>query len=416
MEVSSFTIKKSMIRQLLFCGFVLFCFIGLTPLTESSLTTELDYASSNVLRQIIIFVFFALSFLSFKSSNKTRLEIPIGLKLLAGWILLSVVWSAYPTTSFKRVVLLFLIVASVFFFVSSLTIKEAIKSLVWSFVFLITVSALLVIVNPAAIHSGYDLLDQNLVGAWKGIFQHKNHAGPACVFAIAIFTYAYKKNRDNRFAALVALSIVFLFFTKAKTSIILAVPSLLAGYYLASANIERIKKSILIFSLVICSLVLFLKLNDGLLDILMEPRFLSGRVAIWSMVLEYTRDNVFFGSGYGAIWRVAEDSPLTPYGDFRTAWIFSLTHSHSGYIEALSSLGLVGLILTVWVFVIVPLRYLIITNGSDKKLSELLGGILIFLCIHNFMETDWFNSNDGRWVVYLITYFLILKVYQSRRI
>ncbi|MCI2285477.1 hypothetical protein L3081_21365 [Colwellia sp. MSW7] len=208
--------------------FIAFCFIGYTPFAIQKEFGNLGGGSnSSLVRQIVFISFWLMSAICFyKLGNIKLIKEEKLFLLLLFWCFISFIWSPVPIITIKRSILLLLNATTVFMLVSVLALDDVFDGLKKLFVFLIIASIFAIPIFPGAVHHVTEYGDVNLIGNWKGIFIHKNHAGYAAVFAIILFISDFIKNRNYWSILMIILSFVFLFFTRSKTSLLLLIPCL----------------------------------------------------------------------------------------------------------------------------------------------------------------------------------------------
>ncbi|GAA0670968.1 O-antigen ligase family protein [Rheinheimera tangshanensis] len=401
------------VASLILALIVAFSFIGLSPFSvmDNDVRALDETGASNLLRQIIYLLFFIVSVFFYKNHVKVGdFKQSMPLVLMLSWCLLSVLWADHSLISLRRVGLLFIITSSIFMLVSVLSFNQVIASISNIMVIMIITSLISIPIIDGAVHSGTELLDSGLIGSWKGIFIHKNHAGPALVFSISLFIFNFNRTNRFRWLVMIVLSLVFLIFTKSKTSIVLLLPCLLFGYLMYKSNDNPGSKRFItiLFFLILTSFVLSIPLLlDFFVELLDNPEAFTGRSTIWNMVYLLIKDHFWFGVGYGSIWSVGEDMRLVDYAIGWVDWVFTLTHAHNGYLEIFASTGFVGFLLSVLVFVVLPFLNGLSIRFHAPKFIFLYFSIYLFFVLHNLVEVDYLNPADGRWLLILIMHFCL---------
>lgn len=390
-----------------------FVFIGLSPFATSS-NFEVDISTTgggNYIRQLVFLSFFILSlFLFFQKKDFSDFsKIPLFSAFMI-WCLLSVIWADHPEISIRRVILLLITVSTIFMLVSCMSLEQVINCLTRTLAVLIVISLLSVLIIPGAVHQGAELFDTGLEGNWKGVFIHKNHAGPALVIATSLFIYQFFQKRSFLWLVLVFISLIFLYFTKSKTSMALFFPSLIFGFILFKTLKNKIISRVVgILFLLILSMIFFLRepILFALSTILENPEAFTGRSTIWDIIFRVVQDHFWLGIGYGSVWYVGDNMLIADYGHGWVDWVYTLTHAHNGYLEVLISLGFIGLVLCVTTFVIMPLfKAISLSNSAVHPFMYLFFSSFFFFSLHNLLETD-FLYPDGRWFIILIFYFTL---------
>lgn len=404
--------------------FILFTYIGLQPFMIGASDADLlVVGESNSTRQLFYILFFLMSFFLYCLSGKTKFERMRDIKntmavvLILLWCILSSIWALYPEVSFKRSALLALSTLTVFFLVSSLEREVVISSTAKLLAFLLIVSFLSIPIIDSAVHDSAEIFDSDLAGNWRGIFSHKNDAGPAVVFGIFFFIAMYFQSRKKIWLYLVPIAVTFVFFTKSKTSLGILFPSIIFGLL----SIYVVKKDILvkIFTVIFVMLIFtFFVLNDFLLsiftNILNDPMAFTGRSTIWDMMFSAILDKPFLGYGYGSVWSVDDKMILTNYEFGRVSWVFLLTQGHNSYLDLTLAIGLIGLLIFVFTFIVSPFLNSWKFSAIEPSFTFLFWSILFFVSFHSLLETNFLLADKGRWVVFLMV-FLMYRLHPTVR-
>ena len=405
------------ISQWLFVLFIGFTFVGLTPFAGERLEYELsDTGHGNFLRQLIFLSLWFMSALCFRRLGDINVLYKLkSFILLLIWCVVSFFWAEEPLISIRRSALLILTASTLLMLVSILDKDDLIDLLSKLFLFLLFISLIAIPIVPGAVHISSDFLDSTVVGNWKGIFPHKNQAGPAMVFSAFIFIFKYQITNDKKWLLFTFLSVFFIYFTHSKTSLILLFPSIAFSYAVCFWTKTKMRDVILwsgiflIFAFLMSSRFLF----DEFEHIIENPEAFTGRAAIWDLMLQAIEDNFWLGLGYGSVWFVGDSMLLTDYAFGWVDWGFIMTQGHNGYLDTALSIGVIGLLMTLWVMFINP-TYMIISEVKEKKHLPLLLMFLFFFVFHNIFETDLFNASKGRWIIFLtMFYFCTLKLSNS---
>lgn len=367
-----------------------------------------DGAGGDRLRQLFYFaIFFLIAWITLSRSRPLAI-IPISIpyNLACGWCLISFIWAIDPGISFRRAVGMYIILIAVAWCIQELGAAKSIRVLYALLASLIVVSMVSVALSGLsifsfAVHPG-DEIDSALVGAWKGVFLHKNVAGAVMVHS-SIFFFHHVLNKGRKIDWLFFfLSLTFLYFTKSKTSVGWCFFVLMSGY---AFRFFAIRGASIIFSTLFLSVVLFVGIFamadwSHVVTYLTTPSNLSGRVGIWLSVLPFIESNPWLGSGYGSFWAIGYTSPI-----FELAiedYIAAVGHSHSGYVEVLLTTGAIGFGLAVLSLIILPFYRFMTTRVADAQLAAMLFSIWLFGILQNFTESQFFSPDKQSWIFVVI--------------
>jgi exopolysaccharide production protein ExoQ len=209
-----------------------------------------------------------------------------------------------------------------------------------------------------------------------------------CAFGVFIAQYLSRSHRSWNVAA-VFLSITLLR-TLSKTTIV----AFIAGEALLLIRDSAITRRKLLAIVVASGLVVaaFWRLIEAYFEIYTttgnEAETLTGRVGIWNYTLESSLEHPWIGHGFHSFRNV-----VPAFGVFE-AW-----HAHNELLQLFYTYGIVGLLLFIAVY---GSLYLQLRRASvaDKALFY---GLLLFIVIRGFGDTDRFELTLPLWFVFLIS-------------
>jgi len=257
---------------------------------------------------------------------------------VAAFAVVSTLWSAYPSVTFRKAILLFLTFAFAWFFATYYSPADQRRILLAAGVIMVIASLAWVVLLPT-----YGIASTGEVaGEWKGVFGQKNDLGIAMVAFFSLLPFRRIPNlRRLLVLALQALVPVFLIVrAHARESLILA--ALFVGIRVLGPIIARSRREQLPFILYIAvsgivgtflawGTVLSL-LGKGAVD------SWSGRLNEWSAVVPYISRHLWLGYGFAGFWTGEGDS-LSVMKSLHV----STRGSDSGYTDNMLSFGLIGM-------------------------------------------------------------------------
>ena len=131
-----------------------------------------------------------------------------------------------------------------------------------------------------------------------------------------------------------------------------------------------------------------------------DPAGLTGRAEIWQTTLAYMRDHPLLGAGFGTIAHTGALSPLHGYA--RESWVEAIADSHNGYLQILIATGGIGLR---WLY---GAWWRIRSCVSGRSIRRMWNSRRCFsrfsssCWLHNFMETDFLESDNDGWFAFLV--------------
>lgn len=244
-------------------------------------------------------------------------------------------------------------------------------------------------------------------GLWRGVFAHKNVAGP--VMATFLFFGIYLMRSGDRWSglAIVALSAIFVIQTGSKTTngmIPLAIGAVLAGRIFASRWLPPILIliSVAVAALFTVGTVVWTSLSGTLAEFISDPTF-TGRTTLWALGLESIAQRPWAGYGFDNFWLkpVVTDSFLAIDAD----WDYrDIVNGHNNYIDTALFMGVPAAIIVIFVLCIKPMiDFLRCRPGPEnRRLADFFLMILAFVLLNSLLESSWFRRADPTWVMMVI--------------
>ena len=251
-----------------------------------------------------------------------------------------------------------------------------------------------------------------LVGAWKGLATQKNGLGSIAGITLLLWIHAWLANESRRIVVIpgAVLAAICLAGSRSSTSLMATLFAVFFLFLLLRSPVwlrryMRYVVGIFLIALLVYSLTI-LQLIPGL-DILLRPitaltgkdLTFSGRTAIWQVIIEHIRQNPFWGSGYGAYWTGAV--PSSPSYEMVRRLYFYPTEAHSGYLDIINDLGVLGGIVLIG-YLIAYVRQALRLFSIDRVQGAL------YLCI--FFEQAIANLSESRWLNVLCIEFVVMTL------
>ncbi|HEY1708740.1 MAG TPA: O-antigen ligase family protein [Rhizomicrobium sp.] len=398
-----------LVAETAFVAFLLLVFVGLTPFTPRSadLLRQAAAASTgqgDLLRQISYLAAFGV--IALCALRKHGIEVlalvPFLLTLLLGWCLLSASWADQGGVTFRRAGLEVIIVVTAMWGVHTVGLERSLVLFRAVAIGILIVNWISIPLTDRAIHQPGEI-DPSIVGAWRGLYFHKNIAGAVSAISAMLFLFFAIDRRSALDWFLCLASLAFLVMTKSKSSMGLLVPALLAAVVYRSFWQRGLDRAIVMVSAVLLALVVA---TVALLDwstiarVISDPTQFTGRTEVWAAEAAYIFDHPIFGAGYGSFNDTGAVSPLHNYvnGD----WVEAISHGHNGYLQMTVEIGFVGFVLAILALVIQPATAFWRRDAVPQTLKAFLLALFVFLVLHNFLESDFLESDGPAWVAFLI--------------
>ena len=374
---------------------------NLTQINDGDPIRQLTY-----LFLFVMISLFTIPKLGFKALN--GMAIPHVLSVI--WCILSITWSVDPMLCARRGALLIIVVGTIVQVIQYLGIERALKILYWVLAGTILVCWISLAITPNAIHPATED-DRALIGCWRGPFYHKNIAGGVLGLTTLLFMhYAIRYRRWFDFVLFV-LAFGFLIGTHSKTSWGFTIAAAIFSIYYIMCWRSAVGRYIFLatFYFILSSIViLIVGYYDDIVKKLSDPHIFTGRGEIWQAVWVYVKGHPLLGAGYSTFW-LTDDSPI--YQHPVSAFLTTVPHSHSSYMETLATGGIIGFILVILGFVVVPLALFLSADRSNADEKAMLFSIWLFTILHSFLETDFFARDKQVWVIFLFS----ITIVQLRR-
>ncbi len=259
---------------------------------------------------------------------------------------LSAAWSDYADVSFKRWIKALGDLAMVLVVLTDLDPSAAVKRLMTRVGFLLIPASILFSKYYTHLGKGFG---EGGEGYYTGVATSKNELGGICLLfglgAVWRLCGYFRGKRSSRRPGLliaqgVVLGMVLWLFWKAQTMTALAC-FLMAGALLIVACFPWFtRRTWVVHTLVIVMLLvsfsaLFLGVGSGLLTTMGKDATLTGRTAVWDLVLSLTK-NRLIGTGFESFWLGPRQEKI-----WSVYW-WHPNEAHNGYIEVFLNLGWIG--------------------------------------------------------------------------
>lgn len=264
---------------------------------------------------------------------------------------------------------------------------------------LLTGSLLFGLVAPHyAIHAS---TASELVGAWRGLTNHKNSLGALAAIGLVFWFHALLSRQVRVGAAAVGGGIALCCLLLSRSS-----SSLMSGLFPCAMLLLMLRTPpnlrpyiryfvggfvvlLLIYSLAVLRIVP--QLEFVLKPIVMfsgKDLSFTGRSDIWEIILEHVRFHPLLGTGYGAYW--TGPTPDSPSYEHVLKLYFYPASAHSGYLEVLNDLGAAGLLCLIG-FLLLHIAQTLKLMRFDRTQASLHLGLFFQQALCNLSESHWFQ-------------------------
>ncbi|MBB4857248.1 O-antigen ligase [Novosphingobium chloroacetimidivorans] len=378
------------------------------PLLQDWTLSDSAAAQGDVVRQVIILGVLGVLLLA-PSQTRPPMSVPTSILLLLGYCLVSVSWAIEPLISLRRLAFTSAVIWILVRSIGDLGAVRTLRLVRAALVGLLLINYVMVMVSSSGVHMAAVTEDTSLVGDWRGITGHKNIAGPACALTVLLFAFDRERLPTWVTGAVLAASLIFLYYTHSKTSIAMLGIAFVVGAAMRFYN-PRYRSILLPAVLVLGGLLLgaVVMYFGGVEAILDDPGAFTGRGSVWSLLLEYSSEHLWTGAGYQSFWQIGYSSPIWT---LTTNWVARVAgHGHNGYLDTLVTIGLPGLLLALLVLFVWPAIRLLCSINISRSRRALLFAILTFCAGHNMSESTMLDRAAPVQVFLMIAVVLIHRL------
>lgn len=252
-----------------------------------------------------------------------------------------------------------------------------------------------------------DSLEAQHAGLWRGVFTHKNIAGP--VMAVLCFAGIYLMRRGWRWwgASIFILAVYFMAHTGSKTT--LGSVPLVAALVIAPGlvGLRGLTPVLFAAALAVGALatvgIVFIPALKALAHELAPDLTYTGRTQLWAYAGEMIARSPWRGYGFESFW----ETPLVTESDrfFDDDWdISNIVHGHNGYLDIAIGMGLPALAVAVVALVVLPAIDYARTPlfRENVLLADFFMMAAAFCALNGLLETFFFRRADPVWLLFFM--------------
>lgn len=317
-----------------------------------------------------------------------------------GWLLFTIPYSSDPATSAKRSTLslaTYLLAAMLPWLTKGM--HQFANFLLISAVTVLAISYLGILLLPnLTIHQASDL-DASLAGDWRGVYEHKNVA--AIMMGVYFYAGWFAARNGMLLLGLITslAALIFLLLSGGKSALGFVLVASGLAYMIAGSRSFWRRAIIALGPLALIGfLTIGSVMSDSARSILsllpVDPTF-TGRSDTWKFAVAAVKESYLMGHGFEAFWHsAAVESSSEGVGWERLAHT-----SHNGYLDMALTIGLPGLGLLIFAFVVTPLRDFQRTlhTPENEKLAYFFLNVWLFLLYQNMFEAFFVSRADPMW-------------------
>ncbi|MHB8744035.1 MAG: O-antigen ligase family protein [Sulfuricaulis sp.] len=242
-----------------------------------------------------------------------------------------------------------------------------------------------------------------LLGAWRGLTNHKNSLGALSCFALIFWSHAWLTQEKKLLPSLAgsALAVTCLVLSRSSTALATAICMLVLLLVLLRAPqgwrpympylVAALAAIILIYALAILDLIPGLRiLIAPIIDLTGKDMTFTGRTDIWNIISDHIRYHPLLGTGYAAYWTPGPVAGTDAYEFMWRMGGFYPGSAHNGYLDIINDLGWAGLVCLL-AYMVKYFWQSLQLLGIDRNQGALYLALFFQQAITNLSETHWFS-------------------------
>jgi exopolysaccharide production protein ExoQ len=323
------------------------------------------------------------------------------LVFLALYPFISIGWSASSAETLRRGVALFGTMIFGFYLGSRFTITTLVGMLSLTFALIGLTSLATVILLPGiGTHQTAEWL-----GAWKGLFSHKNGLGGGAALGAIVVLYGVFLSRGIlRLVLIASLLVLMLLLARAMSTtgvVTFAVLLLLLVWCRVAQVAPWIGAVAATTGLLLVVLALLPYMSGGGLGELWaqlgKSGDISGRTPLWALAWDSVARSPWFGYGYEAFW-IAGTSEMKR---IQQLLHFTPFYSHNGILETLLNGGIILLCLVALAFLSLSVRGGIMLFAERSIFAASFPLVFaVYFALSNITESKILTRNDLVWIIF----------------
>jgi exopolysaccharide production protein ExoQ len=249
------------------------------------------------------------------------------------------------------------------------------------------------------------IVQETHIGAWRGLFYHKNQLGQAMLQAILVFVALAVSDKSGRRRTVQMILTATAMFVLLMAGSITGMTALGVFFLvLIALRVPRLTAYVLAASIGAMLLIIVGMFEDSLcvLSIVDRDCTLTGRTEIWALAWSAAMERPWIGYGFGAFW--AGESAVGNAIRAKLAW--QALSAHNGWLETWLSIGALGVILTVLTLSMLSVKLLRRAFASKDPATNAWTvwsiGFLVSAWAYSLSESSLLAYNTLTWVLFIV--------------
>ena len=318
------------------------------------------------------------------------------LLLLTALAVISVSWSSIPDISFRKTVALVGSTLFGIYFGSHHSFTKQMKILGCTFGLSIILNFFFAIFLPQ-----YGVMNtEAIVGAWQGIYPHKNNLGASMFISFLAFhalANTFKQYRPIFYFAGI-LSIALIYLSESATALV----GVLGTYiiletvkYLSLRSKIGVLLVLIFLTLVFLFQLIFIINFKTFLDVNDKDITLSGRTILWSSLWEFIKLRFWLGYGYGSFFSASHE----PTALLWQVHDWGPVHAHNGYVQLWLNIGILGCFGFTLGYLYNTAKALFNYLTTKKYIFLWIFSFLFYTIFLNLTEVTFLSINSIVWII-----------------
>jgi len=251
-------------------------------------------------------------------------------------------------------------------------------------------------------------------GAWRGVYWHRNHLASISALLSAVYLCRILVAMERRnakgildgFFYIVSLGI--LYFARSATGyivfLVLNLLILCIWLWLKVADRLQRKHYLLLLGGIVLVAILLLTNLDFVFGLFHRDTTLTGRLSLWSNIIEVASQRLWFGHGFGAAWTL--DSFREQIRQL-VGWTSQPLIGDNGYLDIFVHLGIIGLLSFVGVLLVAMIRSFRYALNHKTLLAFFPLLVMVYAFIANLTFSLFAETEVFVWFLIVVALFMV---------
>lgn len=332
--------------------------------------------------------------------------------------LISLTWSVFPLASVYELVLLLFSTLMGLYIAIRYKQKPILEIILFFAFFSVVISYILILIFPSIGR----LENPVFLGAWRGLFWHRNHLGSLMALFSSLFILNASMERDHfaRFLlniVLFVLSAILVFGSRSATGILIffVLIGVLLIAFLWQKNHDRFKlKHYITIGVCFIVILVFVLINlDFVFGLVNRDTTMTGRIPLWNDILSnHWLQKPIIGYGFGVFWN--QESVRIMLQEQHN-WRYPVWFGDNGFLDILLNTGIIGLTLFLTFYIISVIRSIKVFYFIPNQMTLYPLLIIIYIFFANISYSFLLEVDQFVWMLLIIAATLSLRMQESKK-